>query len=191
MLAREATIPPSISMSIVPMAAAPGAPAHDDAMEGATSTDLATQPGPGAQAGVTAASFDIYMPQFNPVAFPPFVVGGNDFPTVGHFKEHVIQLVCSKTGVYLRQQHAIFSDRSTTMPLPYNMPWSSLLDLGRPRALNLWLHSWTDSHRYATRYQAGLTAAPRPFVHAGMIAPPDESAERPAKLMRLSNEPSN
>ena len=148
----------------------------------------ATQPGPGVEAGVTAASFDIYLPQFNPVAFPPFVVEVTTFPTVGHFKEHVIQLVSSKSGVYLRQQHAIFSDRTTGMPLPYDMPWSSLLQLGRSRALNLWLHSWKDSHRHATRYQAGLTAAPGPSVPAGVFSPVD-SGEPPASRRRLLNDP--
>ena len=40
------------------------------------------------------------------------------------------------------------------MPLPYNMPFETLLECVAGRTLNLWLHQVTDSYRHAMRYQA-------------------------------------
>ena len=86
--------------------------------------DAAPVPGAEAQAGVTATTvtFDVYMPQFVqevPDAFSPFTVDvPKDLKTAGHLKEHIIGMVCKRSGVYLIRNHAILSDRITGMPLP-------------------------------------------------------------------------
>ena len=69
------------------------------------------------------------MPQFVPDAFSPFTVDvPKDLKTAGHLKEHIIGMVCKRSGVYLIRNHAILSDRTTGMPLPYNMPFETLLE---------------------------------------------------------------
>ena len=116
--------------------------------------DAAPVPGAEAQAGVTATTvtFDVYMPQFVPDAFSP-----KDLKTAGHLKEHIIGMVCKRSGVYLIRNHAILSDRTTGMPLPYNMPFEALLESVTGKSLNLCLNLWTVSYRFALRYQAFYT----------------------------------
>ena len=62
--------------------------------------------------------------------------------------------------MFLTQNHAILSDRMTNMPLPYNMPFETLLEHVTGKKLNLWINVWTPSYRFALRHQALNTAPP-------------------------------
>ena len=58
----------------------------------------------------TTATFDVYMPHFVPDANSPFTVDvPKDLKTAGHLKEHIIGMAGRRSGVYLRQWHAILS----------------------------------------------------------------------------------
>ena len=83
-----------------------------------------------------------------------------DLRTAGHLKWWLIDMVCSTSGVYLLQQHAILQDKKTTMPLPYDMPFQTLLEHVPGKELNLWINVWTPSYRFALRHQALNTAPP-------------------------------
>ena len=78
-----------------------------------------------------------------------------DLKTAGHLKEHIIGMVCKRSGVYLIRNHATLSDRITRMPRPYNMPFDTLLEsVTGKSSLNLCLNLWTVSYRFALRYHA-------------------------------------
>ena len=133
-------------------------------------------------AGVTATTvtFRVYMPQFRFHAFNPFTVDvPADLPTSRRLEGSIIGKVCVQSGVYLRQEHACLSDGITGMPLPYDMPFETLLKCVQGRTLNLWLHQWTETYRLAKRLEACLTAT-------GPINTPIYTAPPPA----LMNEPS-
>ena len=153
---------------VVPMATdgepaqarADAAPMTTDGETAQAGADAAPVPGAEAQAGVTATTvtFDVYMPQFVPDAFSPFTVDvPKDLKTAVHLKEHIIGMVCKRSGVYLIRNHAILSDRITRMPRPYNMPFDTLLESVTGKSLNLCLNLWTVSYRFALRYQAFYT----------------------------------
>ena len=138
------------------------------------------------------------MQKFQMTSSPFTVDVPKDLKTAGHLKEHIIGMVCRRTGVYLRQWHARLSDRITGMPLPYNMPFETLLESVTGKSLNLWLNLWTDSYRFAITFQirlglqafytdgvapsAGLTAT------TGGVAPIYTEGVAPGSRRRLSGD---
>ena len=81
------------------------------------------------------------MPQFVPDAFSPFTVDvPEDWKTAGHLKEHIIGMVCKRSGVYLIS----CLTGSQGCRCPDNMPFeTTLLQSVTGKSLNLWLNLWT------------------------------------------------